>query len=403
MIRIGIVISVFIAITIIGGVIYLSNSPDTYVVEATKIVDLESLFRDQEPWLGADGAYSLDISEFHPNTILWTFGDTLWGAMDAGVDDDADTDGDDENRTRAWTAVPNNSIALYDYENDIIEFYHKEPKKVFEIAEWGEGNSIWGPWPFAPFIQNEKIYWFLEIIDLEGFAYPVGDWLVDVYLAEVVNPEDNPESWKIDYCPIDFLPVKYEDHSFLWLATDVYVEDSTYYMYGVRQEQVFDEENIPEIMRYFVVARTQEDVTNLDSWEFYDGESWTSIPQIVKGGPTDLSTEYSVNYLPIFDRYLLIYQNDRTDDLLLKSSIWGRWGDTPVGPWSEPQVLYTPEELYLNEDYWVYAAKAHYPYFSENGNEVVVSYIVRSYSEEETMSDPALYCPYFVKLVFTDG
>ncbi len=38
---------------------------------------------------------------------------------------------------------------------------------------------------------------------------------------------------------------------------------------------------------------------------------------------------------------------------------------TPVGPWSEPQLLYTPPELNLNGNYWAYAIKGHYPYFAK--------------------------------------
>ncbi len=221
------------------------------------------------------------------------------------------------------------------------------------------------------------------VINLTGW-FGDGNWLADIYLAEVDNPEDNPDLWNVNYYPIDFLPVKYESNSFLWLATDVYVENDTYYMYGERDGQ-------------YVVARTQENITLFDSWEFYDGENWTSTPQVVQNGPADLSTEYSVDYLPPFDKYLLIYQKRAwpTD-----SRIWGRWADTPIGPWSEPQLLYTPPELALDPNYWAYAIKGHYPYLSRTDREVVVSYVVRSYNEEDTLSNPTLYCPYFVKLVF---
>ncbi|MFB0500943.1 MAG: dockerin type I domain-containing protein, partial [Candidatus Bathyarchaeia archaeon] len=47
-----------------------------------------------------------------------------------------------------------------------------------------------------------------------------------------------------------------------------------------------------------------------------------------------------------------------------------------------------------------YAIKGHYSYLSRTDREVVVSYVVRSYNEDETLSNPTLYCPYFVKLVF---
>jgi hypothetical protein len=380
------------AVAIAGGVIYWATQPKEapkiacgeVEVVATKTPELERLFRYQEPWLGADAAYSLDISEFHPNTILWTFGDTLWGTI--------------EDDTKVWTSMLNNSIALHDYENESIEFYPGEPKNFFHRAEWLEDDQLWGPWAFAPFIQNGNIYWFLMVIDLEG--WPDGGWLADIYLAEVDNPKDDPKSWDINYYPIDFLPVECENHSFLWLATDIYVENSTYYMYGVRQEQIYDREGEETTVRCFVVAKTQENITDFDSWKFYDGENWISTPQIVENGPNDLSTEYSVDYFLPSNKYLLIYQNDQAEDRLLSSSIWGRWADTPIGPWEEPQILYTPPELDWNENYWAYAMKAHYSYLSKTENELVVSYVLRSYIEDETLSNPMLYCPYFVKLVF---
>jgi hypothetical protein len=33
---------------------------------------------------------------------------------------------------------------------------------------------------------------------------------------------------------------------------------------------------------------------------------------------------------------------------------------------------------------------------------VVISYVLSSYNNEETPSNPILYCPYFVKLVFQE-
>ena len=341
------------------------------LVATSKMPELESFFRalEQEPWLGADGAWSINISGFHPNTILWTFGDTLWGRI--------------ENGKKVWN-MTNNSVALHNLENGTIKFFDDEQINIFEMAEWLVGDELFGPWPFAPFVQNGKIYWFPMVINLTGW-FGDGNWLADIYLAEVDNPEDDPDYWNVNYYPIDFLPVRYEPNSFLWLATDVYVENNTYYMYGERDG-------------HYVVARTQENITLFDSWEFYNGTNWTSTPQIVQNGPTDLSTEYSVDYLPHFDKYLLIYQKRSwpTD-----SRIWGRWAATPIGPWSDPQLLYTPPELEWGDNYWAYAIKGHYPYLSNAHREVVVSYVIRSgEGDEEDLSNPLLYCPYFVKLVF---
>lgn len=369
----------------------IASTAQPVVAEAAKMPELEALFRYQEPWLGGDAAYSLDISEFRPHTILWTFGDTFWGMI--------------EDNRKVWSGFTNNSVALYNYKDERVDFYPAEPRNLFELTEWVEAGWPYGPWVFAPFIQNGKIYCFLMVNDLAGWTDPLGDWLADIYLAEVVNPKDLPEQWDIDYYPIDFLPVRYEGHSFLWLATDVYVEDDTYYMYGVKQEQLY--ENGKQIIkRYFVVARTRSEITDFESWEFYNGRGWSSTPQVVDGGPDDLSTEYSVIHVPPFDRYLLVYQRDQLEDEVLRYSIWGRWADTPVGPWGEPKLLYTPPESvdpeFWEEDYWIYAVKAHYPQLSGAGNEIVVSYVISSFDKDEQQSDPLLYCPYFAKLTLAE-
>lgn len=358
---------VFLAICLLS-VSVLASAPVFYDFEATKMPELESLFRNKEPWLGGDGVYSLDISRFHPNKILWFFGDTLYGKIEEGK--------------KVWESIPNNSLALMDRENGTIEFcaYGLFKQRI-------ENESLWGPWPFAPFIFDDRIYCFLMVIDPEEFWKENGEWLADIYLAEIQNPESDISEWRVEYIPLDF-PVKYGS-SYLWVATDVYVEGDTCYIYGLRQDE--------GLLRHLVIART-EDLRG--SWEFYDGKVWSAEPCIVEGGPNDLSTEFSVDYFSPYKKYMMVYQNDQAKDRILKSSVLCRWSDSPLGPWSEPQLLYSPPEVVENENRWAYAIKAHYPHLSEDKMSIVVSYVVRSYSEEETLSSPELYVPYFVKITF---
>lgn len=386
------------ALVFIACVSVTAGGTGPLVVKATEMLELNNLFQNQLEWLGGDGVYSLDISEFHPNTILWVFGDTDWGKI--------------KNGEKVVTDSTNNSLALYNYKDKTIEFFPLNPNpehnpklpskrfNIFKIAEWVKAKMPWGPWPFAPFIQDNKIYCFLMVIDFAGWTNPLGDWIGDIYLAEVDNPKDGVPNWHINYYPISFLPTEYRGHSYLWLATDVLKDGDVYYMYGVRQEQVLTSSG-QKILRHFVVARTRSKITDFGTWEFYDGEKWSFTPQIVKDGPSDLSTEYSVIYFLPYNKYLLIYQRDGLQNPILRYSVWGRWSDTPVGPWGEPQLLYKPTDLlnspFWKEDYRIYAVKAHYPYLSDTENEVVVSYVLTG---KEAKSDPRLYHPYFVKITF---
>ena len=74
--------------------------------------------------------------------------------------------------------MTNNSVALHNLENGTIKFYDEEQKNIFEISEWLEGDELFGPWPFAPFVQNGKIYSFPMVINLTGWTG--GDWLADI-------------------------------------------------------------------------------------------------------------------------------------------------------------------------------------------------------------------------------
>jgi len=74
--------------------------------------------------------------------------------------------------------MTNNSVALHNLENETIKFYDEEQKNIFEISEWLEGDELFGPWPFAPFVQNGKIYSFPMVINLTGWTG--GDWLADI-------------------------------------------------------------------------------------------------------------------------------------------------------------------------------------------------------------------------------
>jgi hypothetical protein len=355
----------------------LISAPVLYGFETTEMPELESLFRNTDPWLGGDAVYSLDISQFHENKVLWFFGDTLWGKIEDGK--------------KVWDAIPNNSLALMDRKNKTAEFF-PEGENFFALPEWLENKDLWGPWPFAPFIYDNKVYCFLMVIDPEEFSKASGNWLADVYLAEISNPYENVREWSAKYMPIPHLPIRYDNNSYLWTATDVYVENGTCYIYGLRQDNVDG-----GVLRHLVIARTR-DVKG--GWDFYDGRGWSREPCIVEGGPSDLSTEFSVDYFIPYKEYMMIYHNDQASDRLLRSSVICRWSDSPLGPWSEPQLLYTPPEVVEHEEWKAYAIKGHYPYLSDNEKDVVVSYVLRSETEEETLSDPELYVPYFVKMTF---
>ncbi len=359
-----IVLIVFISFTIISSAdCSSSNGEDS--IKVWRMSEFENnYFRHRDPWLGGDAVFSVNTSEFHENTIMFTYGDTLWGEI--------------TENTKNVESMTNNSVSFYNYVNKSIEFHitgsNSSPRNIFEVPEWIEGEAD-GVWPLSPFIQNGEIYWFPYAVDYgengQGFER------VDVYLAGVDNPGSAPENWNINNYRMKEIP--------LFTMRDVYycADKDLWYLYG---DPGPDENGM-------IIARTQENIKNFDAWEFYDGENWNSSFQIV----TEPSLgNYSVDYMPAIDKYII------TDTSL--ESINFRLGDTPVGPWSEPIFLYTPPELDQIDQSWVYAAKLHihHPHFPEDENKIILSYVINSFKKGATVTNPKVYVPYFLEIDFSE-
>lgn len=151
-------------------------------------------------------------------------------------------------------------------------------------------------------------------------------------------------------------------------------------------------------LRELVVARVKEQYyAYFDDYEFYSDGKW--VTEISEATPLlgHVSTELSVTELRDGHnkgKFMCVFTYDvNTPEVAFAI------GDTPYGPFSEPQTIYlTPEPSIYKSTTYTYNAKAH-PHLSKS-KEILVTYNTNTYSFDHNMSDYRVYRPRF--LTFKD-
>jgi hypothetical protein len=325
--------------------------------------EADILFRSDPHWLGSDDAYSIPLSA---GRTLWMFGDTFIG------------DGTDADRSRA--TFVRNTIAIQqgdDPASSAIRFIWGEadgaPGSFFDIE-----TPNW-LWPLDGVRVDGKLLLFFMLVRPSevGRTGGIHDWRVqgplgffDVFgwaCVRVENPDDEPESWDWSYvAPMEASPIV--------LGAAAMLDGEYVYLYGWDQP------------KHLYVARLRvadAAAAAFGSLEWWTGTAWGGAPQWVvdRGG-----TEFTVH---------------RDGDRFLMTAVVGvnpaslavRVASAPQGPWSEPQVAFTPEE---NDrvDAFVYAGKAH-PQLV--GADLVCTYASNG-PVDITLKDDSLYYPRFVRV-----
>ncbi|MDY0075533.1 MAG: DUF4185 domain-containing protein [Acholeplasmataceae bacterium] len=149
-------------------------------------------------------------------------------------------------------------------------------------------------------------------------------------------------------------------------------------------------------LRELVVARVKEDdFETFDDWRFYNGETWVTNLLDAKPLLQHVSCEMSVSKLleGIYkDKYIVVFTYD-TNTPYVSFAI----GETPWGPFSEPQKIYhTPEQDIFKSTTYTYNAKAH-PHLSKS-TEILVTYNTNTYNFDHNMSNSLIYRPRWISL-----
>ena len=355
-------------IAVITLVACLAPLDSPTVAKAEPVAELDAKFRRTDGWIGADGAFSVPLSD---TRTIWLFSDTWVGMIRDGK--------------RKPETMVNNTIGVQEGRGAdakltfaIARDKDNKPKAIF-VPPDGKG---WF-WLYAGYHANGKLYVFLPRHEKTGAGGAFGFRGVDLWLGTVSNPLDDPTKWKIDYAKVPFAEFE-KERKWSFGSSVVRVENHVY-IYGY-------EEKPKPFTRKLIVARAPADkLADFDSWRFFANGEWKTDAKDATGLADGLGTEFSVSYLPELKQYALV-----TTERGLSERIMGRFATAPEGLWSDAVLLYKCPEMKQSKDVFTYAAKAH-PHLA-NGNELVVSYAVNSYKLATVVNDAELYWPRFVRV-----
>ena len=335
----------------------LNSRPNTPRVE--RATDSDALFNRRSGWAGADGAYSVPMPD---GSTLWLFSDTFWGDVN---DDGSRGDG---------TAFVNNTVGHQDSTGN-VRFYHGggdgKPKSVLTPPD-GKG---WFWQHDAVVDASGKISVLLGQFDRTPGGGALGFKAIGSWLAEMEMGQDGPEVSK--YLKLPHFQEATDGKPSIFFGSAVLKEESYQYVYGVA-DHAFTKDAL--------LARVKsDDLNQAESWEFFDGEGWSSDFGDAKPVAKGVSVEHSV-HRTANGEYAMVAQVD--------NKIQVRRAPSPEGPWSEPENVWTtPEQV---DSDMTYNAKAH-PELSDNRG-LLISYNVNTMDWDRNLGVAEVYRPRFIRL-----
>lgn len=318
--------------------------------------EADKLFHSDPLWLGADGAYSVDLGK---GRVLWTFSDTFVSRK-AGDD-------------RRHAAFVHNTVAIqsgYDPSRATIKFYWQtrrgEPSEIFA----SEGQT-W-MWPSAGIRIANGLLLFSGRITSDSQKDSLGFKSVGWNAYWVSNPDDEPSAWK--------LKAAAESSDSVVMASAVLRDGGFVYIFG---------ESEPEHDLY--VARLEVETLARGKFgplEWWSGRGWQTAASGRRPIQLAAGTETSVQRDPSGTGFLEI--NSRgfgASDIVMHRA------ENLEGPWSAPTMIYRPPES-DEPDAFVYAGKSH---AELKGADLILTYAANG-PDEKVAKDMSLYFPRFVKV-----
>jgi len=338
--------------------------------EAQRLESCDAAFVRDRGWTGADGAYSVPLSE---GVTLWLFGDTWVGDVRSGRHENA--------------TLVNNSLALQSGRTPSPE------GMAFFFGEGAGGQP--GPfflppdrrgwyWPCGGACTGAGLFLFMMHIERTAAGDPFGFRQVGTALVRVDNPADPPRLWRMTQRRVPHSVFSGSER--VAFGSAVLREGGVTYVYGTRDWRG---------RRHAILARVEGgDVADFGAWRFYDSGAWREKLRPGRGLFAGVASEYSVSYQPSLKKYIAV-----TTDQGLSGKVVARLAERPWGPWEKPFVLYRCPEFSAERQVVTYAAKAH-PELALRPDELIFTYVASSLDFWALARDASLYRPLFVRVRF---
>jgi len=333
----------------------------------------EKLFYREKDWTGADGVYSVPISD---ELTLWIFGDTWIGDI---------IEGKHKNAT-----MVNNSIGLQqgiDPSTASVKFFWVTSDEGKPAAFVTPADGVGWFWISHGVMTDEKLYLFLMQIIKTDEKSVLGFKQVGTWLGEIDNPREHPDMWRVKQYKVPF--GRYSDSGNLFFGSAVMKDGDFVYIYGASEDWKKGMSG-----RSMIVARVPADkLAEFYKWRFFSKGNWQGDVNDISSLFDGIATEYSVSYQPELAQYVVIYtENSMSPNILMRLS------PTPLGPWSQAYKIYQCPESDWHKTYFCYAAKGH-PEISKQ-DELIVTYVCNSTDFWQMARDARIYCPRFLRIKF---
>jgi hypothetical protein len=336
-----------------------SEAPSNPAPSAQAWPEADALFHQDPRWLGADGAYSVDLGD---GRVLWLFGDTLVATSPANL--------------RSQSTLVHNTVAIqtgYNPSNASIAFHWAtsagKPAAVF-AATGGE----WF-WPAHGAMVDGRLVIFLSRVTSadNGLGFQGVGWAA----VRIDSPAGDPANW----APVT-LATPNETLGVTFGETAL-VRSGFLYVFGAE-----DVSHAVYLVRWPTGAVAEGDLSAPEWWTPSGWIAQASLSALPAPLFADGSTELSVQPDPRGPGWLEVQTagfGAATLDLRTSSDV--------TGPWGTLTVFYTPPESQI-PNVLIYAGKGH-P--EQVGAQLVATYAANSSDSGAIVADTNLYYPKFVR------
>ena len=360
-------------IYLLAALVACTSSPSFKIKEAN---DYNLLFSTKSGWTGADGAYSIKLPD---NKVLWLYGDTWVGNI--------------HNNKHVDAVLINNSIAIQNNKNPVdasIKFFFNQTSEGNPDAFIKPADGKGWFWIYHGLMAEKGLYLFLIQIDRTGSSSEPGFKIIGTWLGHVLNPNHHPDQWRITQQRIPWERIA--ESGDILFGSSLLVDNGHIYIYGTSEDIIH---NVHQ--KYMILARVPVgSLDKFEKWRFFSNGKWVGDFSLASRICPDMANEYSVSYLPVFDKYITVYTEKSVSE-----NIMIRFAPKPYGPWSEPVSIFKCPEVKWDDNIFCYAAKAH-PALTSAPDELIITYVANSSDFWKMAADARLYRPKFLRAKFSN-
>lgn len=327
------------------------------------------MFRGDPHWLGADGAFSVDLGN---GRTLWLFGDTWVDADGSGI--------------RRNANLVRNSVAIqtgYDPSSAKIEFFWKTDSDGAAAAFFGSDSDEWY-WPGHGIRLESSLVLFLNRLGPSdvGFGFESVGWAV----LRVENTAQDPDHWLMRQLltPPDSARVQVGFAGVLAHLEHLYAFGSPF----------VDETHPIHAARWKLNGLENGDLVGAEWWAggkrgwIVDSLGASSQP-LLTGGQSEMTVHLDE---PSGAFVAIQTAGFGGADIAIRTA------PALSGQWSGPNTVFVPPEA-SRPNVMIYAAKAH-PQLE--GADLVLTYATNTTEFPEHLTDSEIYYPHFVRLSYCE-